>query len=39
MKIRLKELNTGYALEKRVKKLSPKQRAISIIALTLVSVF
>ena len=39
MKIRLKDLNTGYALEKRVKKLSPKQRAISIIALTLVSVF
>lgn len=39
MKIRLKELNTGYALERRVKKLSPKQRAISIIALTLVAVF
>lgn len=39
MKIRLKELNTGYALEKRVSKLSPKQRAISIIALTLVGVF
>ncbi len=39
MKIRLKELNTGYALEKRVSKLSPKQRAISIIALTLVAVF
>ncbi len=39
MKIKLKELNTGYALEKRVSKLSPKQRAISIIALTLVGVF
>ena len=39
MKIRLKELHTGYALEKRVSKLSPKQRAISIIALTLVGVF
>ena len=39
MKIRLKELNTGYALEKRVSKLSPKQRAVSIIALTLVVVF
>ena len=39
MKIRLKELNTGYALEKRVSKLSKEQRAISIIALTLVGVF
>lgn len=39
MKLKLKELNTGYALEKRVSKLSPKQRAISIIALTLVGVF
>ena len=39
MKIRLKELNTGYSLEKRVSKLSPKQRVISIISLTLVAVF
>lgn len=39
MKLRLKELNTGYAIEKRVSKLSPKQRAISIISLTLVAVF
>ena len=39
MKIKLKELNTGFVLEKKVKKLSPKQRAISIVALTLVAVF
>ena len=37
MKIRLKELNTGYALEKRVSKLSPKQKAISIIARNIYS--
>ncbi len=39
MKLRLKELNTGYSLEKRVKRLSPKQRAISVIAISLVVVF
>ncbi|MBR2875971.1 MAG: hypothetical protein IKC01_02430 [Clostridia bacterium] len=39
MKLKLKELNTGYSLEKRVKRLSPKQRAISIISFTLVFVF
>ena len=39
MKVKLKELNTGYALEKRVQKLTPKQRSASIIALTLAAVF
>ena len=39
MKLKLKELNTGYSIEKSVNRLSPKQRAISIIALALVSVF
>ena len=39
MKLRLKELNTGYSLERKVSRLSPKQRAVSIIALTLVAVF
>jgi len=39
MKLRLKELNTGYSIEKSVSRLSPKQRAISIIALVLVLVF
>ena len=39
MKLRLKELNTGYSIEKSVSRLSPKQRAISVIALILVTVF
>ena len=39
MKLRLKELNTGYSIEKNVSRLSPKQRAISLIALTLIAVF
>ncbi|MBO5857385.1 MAG: hypothetical protein J6Q87_03980 [Clostridia bacterium] len=39
MKLRLKELNTGYSIEKSVSRLSPKQRAASVIALTLVIVF
>ncbi len=39
MKLRLKELNTGYSIEKSVSRLSPKQRAVSVIALTLVGVF
>mgnify|MGYP003295315799 CR=1 FL=1 len=39
MKIRLKELNTGYYIEKSVSRLSPKQRAVSVIALALVAVF
>lgn len=38
-KVRLKELNTGLVFEKRVLNLSPKQKAISIIAITLVAVF
>lgn len=39
MKLRLKELNTGYSIEKSVSRLSPKQRAISLIALTLIAAF
>ena len=39
MKLRLKELNTGYSIEKSVNRLSPKQRAISVIVLALVLVF
>ncbi len=39
MKLRLKELNTGYSIEKSVSRLSPKQKAISTIALALVGVF
>lgn len=39
MKVKLKELNTGYALEKRVQKLTPKQRSTAIIASALVLVF
>lgn len=39
MRLRLKEVNTGFMLERKVSKLSPKQRAVSIISITLVVTF
>ncbi len=39
MKLKLKELNSGFVLEKRIERFTKKQRTIGIIALTLAVVF